>query len=135
MLTSAVQNNTSIPVLEQVLNFTQARHNVLAGNVANLDTPGYTTRDLSPELFHEHLKKAIEERDAAKESGASAGDDGRALKQVRDDLKSILRHDGADVSLEKQVAELSKNQMEHNLAIALLASQFGLLRSAISGNP
>ena len=39
------------PVLEQVVNFTEARHGVLAGNIANLDTPGYKTRDLSPELF------------------------------------------------------------------------------------
>ena len=42
-----------MPVLEQVVNFTEARHGVLAGNIANLDTPGYKTRDLSPALFQE----------------------------------------------------------------------------------
>ena len=47
MLSSMFQSST-IPVLEQVVNFTEARHGVLAGNVANLDTPGYKTRDLSP---------------------------------------------------------------------------------------
>ena len=59
MLSSLFQSST-LPVLEQVVNFTEARHGVLAGNIANLDTPGYKTRDLSPELFQQRLKEAIE---------------------------------------------------------------------------
>ena len=55
MLSSMFQSST-LPVLEQVVNFTEARHGVLAGNIANLDTPGYKTRDLSPELFQERLE-------------------------------------------------------------------------------
>ena len=42
-------DSSSLPVLEQVVNFTEARHGVLAGNIANLDTPGYRSRDLSTE--------------------------------------------------------------------------------------
>ena len=34
-------DNTTIPVLQEVASFTQARHNVFAGNIANSDTPGY----------------------------------------------------------------------------------------------
>ena len=37
--------------------FTEARHSVLAGNVANLDTPGYKTRDLSVETFQKVCEK------------------------------------------------------------------------------
>ena len=54
-LTSMFDNST-LPMLEQVVNFTQARHGVLAGNIANLDTPGYRARDLSPQEFQERLK-------------------------------------------------------------------------------
>ena len=61
MLSSLFRSST-IPVLEQVVNFTEARHGVLAGNIANLDTPGYRTRDLSPELFQDRLKEAIDTR-------------------------------------------------------------------------
>ena len=43
-------DSTTIPVLEQVINFSQARHAVLAGTIANMDTPGYRVRDLSPEM-------------------------------------------------------------------------------------
>ena len=59
---SSIFQSSSIPVLEQVVNFTEARHGVLAGNIANLDTPGYKTRDISPALFQEQLKEAINTR-------------------------------------------------------------------------
>ena len=61
MISSVIQG-TTIPVLEQVVNFTQARHQVLAGNIANLDTPDYQVRDLSVETFQQRLQEAIEAR-------------------------------------------------------------------------
>jgi flagellar basal-body rod protein FlgB len=54
--------------LEQVINFTQARHGVLAGNIANIDTPGYKTRDLSVDVFQTRLKEAIQAQHAAASS-------------------------------------------------------------------
>ena len=52
--------SSTIPVLEQVANFSQARHNILAGNIANIDTPHYVARDLSVTDFQSRLKSAIE---------------------------------------------------------------------------
>jgi flagellar basal-body rod protein FlgB len=147
MLSSLFQSST-IPVLEQVVNFTEARHGVLAGNIANLDTPGYKTRDLSPEAFQEKLKEAIDTRhqpvsptynpDSLGLTSAHASQKREAkqlaaLRKVEDSTKSILRHDGDDVSMEQQINEIVKNQQQHNLAINLMASQFRLLKTAITG--
>jgi len=142
MLASLFDSST-ISVLEQVVNFTEARHGVLAGNVANLDTPGYRTRDLSPELFQERLQEAIETRHASprptygygsnnstKSAGAAQNLD--PFQGVKESMKSILYHDDSDVSIEQQVTEIMKNQSQHNLAITLMASQFRLLRAAVS---
>jgi flagellar basal-body rod protein FlgB len=146
MLSSLFQSST-IPVLEQVVNFTEARHGVLAGNIANLDTPGYRTRDLSPDLFQERLQEAIETRHQPPTPGYSpnlpglpqAGESSRrverelrAFSQVKDSMKSILRHDEADVSMEQQINEIVKNQQQHNLAISIMSAQFRLLRAAIT---
>ncbi len=138
-------DNSTLPVLEQVVTFTQARHGVLAGNIANLDTPGYKSRDLSPEAFHERLKNAIEDRrDAAQPAPASpyapyevqmrrapreaASDFGK----VTESLSGILRHDENNTSMEKQVTEIAKNHATHNLALSLMTAQFRLLRAAIT---
>ena len=50
--------STNIPALGEVLNFAQARHGVLAGNIANVNTPGYRLRDLSETAFQQRLKEA-----------------------------------------------------------------------------
>lgn len=140
MLNSIFQSST-LPMLEQVVNFTQARHGVLAGNIANLDTPGYRTRDLSPELFQERLKDAIEASRVPQSRNYPQPYYSRpnyhvdTFGEVKDSLKSILYHDESDVSLEKQVTEIAKNQMQHNLAVSIMSAQFQLLKAAISERP
>jgi flagellar basal-body rod protein FlgB len=145
MLSSLFQSST-LPVLEQVVNFTEARHGVLAGNIANLDTPGYRTRDLSPALFQERLKEAIETRHQPATTydsdpfGLTPTYDAQpqkdrelaAFRKVEDSMKSIVRHDEGDVSMERQVNEIVKNQQQHNLAISIMSAQFRLLKAAIT---
>lgn len=128
-------NASTIPALEQVVGFTQARHSVLAGNIANLDTPGYRVRDLSPELFASRLQEAL----AARKSGAPSGQPANGMSRYQDplsaaghNLEDLLYHDDSTGSLEKQIAAISKNQMQHNLALSIMTSQFRLLQAAIS---
>lgn len=126
---------TTIPVLEQVVNFAQTRHGILAGNIANLDTPGYRARDLSPEMFESRLKQAIDDRElqsvpvSENQIVPSSRD---PLAQLGSSLEDILYHDDSTGSLEKQVAAVSKNQIQHNLALTILSSQFRLLQAAIT---
>jgi flagellar basal-body rod protein FlgB len=133
---SALFNGTTIPVLEQVVNFAQARHEVLSGNIANMDTPGYRTKDLNTEVFQSQLRKAIDAGRRDSQGGGlahgriSLGD--HKFSSVRDSLKSILHHDDSNVSVEQQVTQLAKNQMQHNMAMSVLNNQFQLMESAIS---
>ncbi len=136
---SSLFNSSSIPVLEQVANFSSARHSVLAGNIANMDTPGYQARDLSPDVFQSRLKAALVERDQAKQSygrtsASAGGGDSLAspIQEVTHSMEGMLRHDQDNVSLEQQVAEITKNQMQNSMALSILSSQFRLLQAAIS---
>ena len=127
-------HSTTIPILEQMVRFTQARHTILAGNIANLDTPGYQAKDLSVEDFQARMQKAIEAQQTA-EGELSPGETSAGvapLAQVAKSSQVILRHDGGDVSLESQVTEMVKNQMQHNLAISIMQNQYHLLQTAIS---
>lgn len=122
---------TAIPVLEQVVQFGQARHAVLAGNVANLDTPGYRTQDLSQEAFEARLRDALARRDAG-DASWSLAPQSDPVAETSQNLGSLLRHDENNVGLEEQIAAISKNQAQHNLALNVLANQFRLLQAAIS---
>ncbi|MFO0898714.1 MAG: flagellar basal body protein [Pirellulales bacterium] len=132
---SALFDSTAIPVMEQVVGFTQSRHAVLAGNVANMDTPGYRVRDLSPDSFQSALRREIEARREGKPNALQTkpGEFPPGTRNaVRESLKGILFHDESNDSLEHQVAEINKNQVQHNLAITVLSSQFHLLQAAIT---
>lgn len=135
-------DSSSLPVLEQVVNFTQARHGVLAGNIANIDTPGYKSRDLSVDTFQSRLKEAVTARQRATESptyainaelaGKPTGTGSENWGQVREVADDILFHDDHNVSLETQVTEITKNRSQHNLALTIMNAQFRLLRAAVT---
>lgn len=144
--------NSTLPVLEKALAFTQARHGVLAGNIANINTPDYKTRDLSVEAFQSSLSEAIRDARPAQNPGYVIGPlaegesglvtldehgverpfDVNRFAKVDEATNRIVYHDGRDVSLEEQITEINKNQSLHNLAIALITSQFRQLEAAIS---
>jgi len=145
MFSSMFQSST-IPLLEEVVSFSQARHNVLAANIANLDTPGYKVRDLSVEDFQQRLREAVAQRRRPPVhpslAGVAAGylspeefggETRPLLAEISKNPKTILYHDKSNVGMEFQVTEMVKNQMQHNLALTLMNNQFRLLQTAISG--
>jgi flagellar basal-body rod protein FlgB len=139
MITGLFQS-TSIPVLQEVVSFSQARQAVLAGNIANIDTPGYKSRDLSVEDFQTRLKQAIEDRDDPQSSTVEGRSPGEAdlqpkplIAEAAKSSRMVLRHDMGNVDMESQVTEMVKNEMQHNTALAVLTDQFRQLQTAIRG--
>ena len=126
---SSIFQSTTIPMLQEVVNFTQVRHTALTANIANIDTPGYKFRDLSVEDFQKQLCSAIEsQRDGRPQSPGEPG-----FGQTAGIPHRVVLHDRSSVELEHQVTEMAKNQMQHNMAISIMQSQFRLLQAAITG--
>ena len=48
-------------------------------------------------------------------------------------LQNLLFHDGTNLSIENQMAELAKTGISHDLAAQLLRVQFEVLRRAVRG--
>jgi flagellar basal-body rod protein FlgB len=128
-------SSTTIPALGEVLNFAQARHTVLTGNIANVNTPGYRLRDLSQTEFQQKLKEAIAASQNTHEPmspGLAYSEPGDPMQQVRSSLENLIYHDDTNIDLEKQVAEMTKNHLLHNFALTVMTDQFQLLQTAIS---
>lgn len=128
---------TSIGALSQTANFAQRRHELLAGNLANMDTPGYRTRDLDVEQFQSALSEAIDAQRSPPEYSSPASSvrprsRSDAIEGPRLASETIVYHDDSDVSLEHQITEIAKNQHLHSLAITTMRSQFALLQAAIT---
>ncbi len=152
---SDIMRSSTIPMLEQVANFSESRHTVLAGNLANIDTPGYHTRDLDPKQFQARLTAAITQRDRGNQATAtllpafappgfvSPGFTPRVeqasfagsydpVAHVATDLNSILYHDDNNRSLEQEVSAMTDNETQHGMALSILTSQLKLIEAAVS---
>jgi flagellar basal-body rod protein FlgB len=137
MFDGLLQTN-SVPLLEQVVNFSHARHNLLAGNIANLDTPGYRAVDLDTAKFEDQLRTMLASQKLSDAEGSEATEAFAELRKPGQhglEWGNLVRHDDGDVSLEHQIAQLSKNQMQHNLALTIMTNQFRLLQAAITERP
>ena len=113
------------PVVEGLggaLDLYQARHRVLAENVANAETPGYRARDLE---FGTALAHAFER------SGTSESADGDAEPIV--DARSVVKIDGNSVDLDTEMARLSENSMKIVALTRILARKYEGLKAAIQG--
>ena len=132
----AIFNGTTIPVLEQVVNFDEARQALLAGNIANYDTPFYQARDMDVGHFKHKLAEACARRHRppgpfAPEWPLENGSASAVGGEVPIDMP-ILYHDLNNVGMEVQVTEMAKNNLEFNTAVSMMKHQMNLLQTAIS---
>jgi len=113
----------SLDALERLLDYHTARHNVLAANLSNAETPGYQPKDL---VFSDALSQAeTMQRTDPGHIGGAGGDLGPV--EVRDDTSGM---DANGVSLERQMAKLAANRLRYETGIELARRQIGLLRYA-----
>lgn len=112
--------------LGRFLDVDVARYKLIAGNLANIDTPGYRARDLD---FRAELRRASAQEDASEVSGLHLAAYAPVARQVRGLME---RPDGNNVSVERESLLLAEAQMKFNLGIQLLKDQFHTISLAIN---
>jgi flagellar basal-body rod protein FlgB len=120
--------------LGRFLDVDVARYQLIATNLANVDTPGYHTRDLD---FRAELGRAAA-ADSASDSAVESGHLGSfsasgAHQPVAHMVRGLMeRPDGNNVSMERESLLLAEAQMKFNLGVQLLKDQFHLISTAIN---
>lgn len=128
MFIDRLVNDGNTSLLEQWLRFSDARQSLLAEDVVNASTPGYTQKDLSLDGFQSLLREKLDQRDASGTSGIDYSD---VQQEVDEPTNGILFHDGNNRSMEQLMSDQAKNAMMHNLAVELLRRQYATLEMAI----
>ncbi len=121
--------------LERVLDIAAFRHQVISTNLANIDTPGYHTRDVRP--FAGEIERALAGNAVPVEEDSrlqQASFPEQSLTPVTQNVRGLLeRPDGNNVSVERESLLLAQNQLRFEVAIQFLKSEFHTLSSAING--
>ncbi len=117
------------------LSFRSERQKVISGNIANVNTPDYKTKEL---VFEQELQKAntdlrlkvTHEKHIPfdMEKNPSKGPE---VVEVQNLLEN---NDGNNVSLDKQITEMSKNSMIFNALQASIKKDSSWLKSVIESS-
>lgn len=111
--------------LESFLQLTESRERTISANMANVDTPGYHTRDID---FDTELKKAMNN---VATGNASAG---AHLSPVVREVSGLMeRPDGNNVDLDREGLMMAETQLQYQIGVQLIKHQFHQLLSAING--
>lgn len=123
----------TLGVLQTALALRALRHQLIAANLANVETPGYARRDvrfdavLAEALGRRRLPLSV--RDPRHLAGSAAGGSTPAVYAE----PTAVRPDGNGVDVERELAELARNAVEYAVLSRLAGDALGRLRAAVEG--
>jgi len=123
----ALFNQTNYQATKKLLDATALRHEAIASNLANLETPGYRRVDVAPS-FSAELQQALKSGSADQIASLRP-----ALALDSDAIAS--NRDGNTVQLETEMMHLNQNTLAHTMEAQLLTAMLMRMRLAITGRP
>jgi flagellar basal-body rod protein FlgB len=113
-------SNSKIAYYSKVLDILADRHRILASNIANLNTPGYRTKDID---FQDVLSQVI----AAKQEAfgqAATNDIQERLSDINFEVNELnpanADPQANDVDIDKEMIKLSKNTLMYKAYVQVM---------------
>lgn len=104
-------------MLQGYLDVTGDRQQMITANIANVDTPGYHTKDIN---FSEAMQRVT---------------DGEGTAQLEPASEEVVnlpeRPDGNNVNVDRESMLLSETQLQHQMGVQLIKEEFHRLLTAI----
>lgn len=124
----------TIHTLGNSLDYASAKNRAISNNIANVDTPNYKAKEVD---FKNVLNDAISGSFDAKRTNPkhlpfSDESSGQAY-QVTSSKNTMYNHNGNNVDIDKEMAELAKNQIYYRGLADRLSGKFSSLQMVIRG--
>jgi len=126
LIVPEITDHAILAALGRQMNAAVARQTVAASNLANLDTPGYRTREVS---FDDALETRLGGLRRTSASHLPAPTDG---PQVDESVGLASRRDGNNVQLDRELLAMTRAAGDFSKAQTALAAKFRLVRYAIN---
>ncbi len=110
----------------KLLDAAALRHEAIATNVANAETPGFRRIDLNPD-FAAQLKVQLAAGDLSSRAGSLQP------KLVEDTSARSIRPDGNSVEIERELLAMNRNAVEYQYLSEIVSSNLKRLKTAITG--
>ncbi len=127
-------------VMSKALSFRTKRNSIIASNLANIDTPGYKSKDLD---FKGLMESYLEEKGLSKKEKTNEPSlelqitnqrhlEPEEEKPTTPIIESQERGVPNNVDLDEQMAKLSENNIQYQIVTQMLVKKFELLKTAIT---
>lgn len=131
----SISNLPLIKAMAAKMQYLDKRQAILSQNIANADTPGYQSKDLTKVDFGAVLKNITKSHSVRMETTNAlhmpSPDALDRSKDVKDRLTYEVAPDNNGVILEEQMVKATQVQMDYNLITNLMAKQGGMFKTAI----
>ncbi len=125
MSDSGMVFDRTIQLMQDRLNLSSINQKVISGNLANLNTPGYSAKDPSfEEVLRESLERGRTRLSLSDTRHVDPGDTQAAMESVE------LVETGP-VDLDTEMMKLSRNSMEYQFIVTMLNKKFAMMKHAI----
>ncbi|MFC2950115.1 flagellar basal body rod protein FlgB [Virgibacillus sediminis] len=123
----------TIRTLEGSLDYAATKNRTIASNIANADTPNYKAKKT---VFSDMLETELAASHGAKRTHPKhfQFSEGEASSyRVLTDRSTLFNHNGNNVDLDKEMAELAKNQIYYQGLTDRINGKFSSLQKVIRG--
>lgn len=110
----------------KLLDASVLRHEAIATNIANAETPGFRRLDIAPD-FATQLKARVASGDFASTAATLQP------RLAEDHTARAVRPDGNSVELENELVAMDRNAVEYDFLTQVVTSNLKQLRMAITG--
>lgn len=130
-ITKFVFDRLNVPSAKKFLDLAAFRHKLIAGNIANVSTPGYRSKDIN---FHEEFAKAAGKTNAIAGTTTHAqhiptGNHKSRAPEV--EASKVKVNEFNSVDIDKEISNLAQNELLYTAGAKLLEKKFAGLREAI----
>lgn len=125
----------TVELLSRALSYRSANHNVISGNLANIDTPGYKPKELT---FDDALKEAVDKtggplRKTDPKHFSHYGDgfeQGKASFSLKEAESTMTGSD--ELNIDREMAKMVKNNLLYEASARILSKKLETLRTVIA---
>ena len=125
MSDSSVVFDRTVQLMQDRLSLSSVNQKVISSNLANINTPGYVSKEVS---FQRILQESLDE--PSMRLAKSAGTHMDPVDPMAA-MKSPEVEETGPVDLDYEMMKLSKNSIEYHYITTMLNKKFGLLKQAI----
>ena len=129
---SNLTNDSALSLAQRALNGLSYRKDLIAQNIANVDTPGYLAKEVN---FETTLKRAMDGVEGVVQKKTDDGHmsmdgtSGSDFYMVQNRPGGSLRADGNDVDVDQELVDMSETELKYQTLTLAISKKLSILKS------